>query len=82
MSMTLNAVSKLTEDDARAMFERIRWPNGPMCPHCLRSKPKQNFTKLAGKKHRAGLYKCNDCDGQFTATVGTSRRFVAAMVGG
>jgi transposase-like protein len=67
MSMTLNDVSKLTEDQARETFERIRWPNGPECPHCGST----IATKLQGNAHRIGLYKCNGCEGQFTATVNT-----------
>ena len=30
-----------------------------------------NSTKLEGKAHRPGLYKCSDCRKQFTVTVGT-----------
>lgn len=67
MSLTLSSVSKLTEDEARGAFERIRWPNGPICPHCGSDKA----TKLQGKVHRAGLYKCQSCAQQYTATVNT-----------
>lgn len=65
--MTLNQVSKLTEDQSRETFERIRWPNGPVCPHC----GSVEATKLQGKVHRPGLYDCHDCEGQFTATINT-----------
>jgi transposase-like protein len=65
--MNLTQVSKLTEEEARATLERIRWPNGPVCPHC----GSVEATKLEGKAHRAGLYKCRGCEGQFTATVNT-----------
>jgi transposase-like protein len=67
MSLTLTNVSKLTEEQARETFERIRWPNGPVCPHC----GSIEATKLEGKAHRAGLYKCKGCAEQFTATVNT-----------
>jgi transposase-like protein len=67
MALTLNDVSKLTEDEARDAFERIRWPNGPVCPHCGSA----IATKLQGTAHRAGLYKCNGCEGQYTATINT-----------
>src|ERR1700719_1580114 len=67
MSLTLTDVSKLTEDQARETFERIRWPNGPVCPHC----GSVEATKLQGKAHRPGLYWCQGCEGQFTATVNT-----------
>jgi transposase-like protein len=58
--MNLSEVSKLTEEEARDLFERIRWPNGT-----------EHIRKLEGKAHRVGVYKCNDCGEQFTATVGT-----------
>jgi transposase-like protein len=67
MSLTLTDVSKLSEEQARDTFERIRWPYGPVCPHC----GSVEATKLEGKAHRAGLYKCKGCAEQFTATVNT-----------
>ena len=58
-----------TDDDkAREHLEAIRWPNGPVCPHCGGV---EQIKPLTGKGVRAGLYYCNDCEGQFTATVGT-----------
>jgi transposase-like protein len=68
--MTLNEVSKLTEDEARATLERIMWRNGVVCPHC---KTVGNSSRLAGKKHRVGAFQCNNaaCREQFTVTVGT-----------
>src|SRR5215204_2378526 len=65
--MNLSDVSKLTEEQARETFERIRWPFGVTCPHC----GSVAATKLDGKAHRVGLYKCHGCDGQFTSTIGT-----------
>lgn len=56
------------EDAARAHFEKLRWPDGPVCPHCGSV---DNATALKGKSHRAGLYKCHDCQKPFTATIGT-----------
>lgn len=67
MGLNLTDVSKLTEDQARETFEHIRWPNGPVCPHC----GSVEATKLQGKAHRVGLYKCQGCDAQFTATINT-----------
>lgn len=66
--MKFQEISRLSEKQARETLERIRWPNGPVCPHCG---VVEKATKLQGKKHRPGLYKCNDCGEQFTATVGT-----------
>jgi len=49
-------------------FEAIRWPNGPVCPHC----GVINSAHLViGKTARPGLYRCLECAKQFTATVGT-----------
>lgn len=64
------------EVKARALLESIRWPNGPVCPHCRNDgKEKPNY-KLAfdpeAKGHgRKGLWKCGACREQFTVTVGT-----------
>jgi transposase-like protein len=52
---------------ARKHLEALRWPDGPVCPHCGSFKA----TRLEGKKHRDGLIQCNDCREQFTVTVGT-----------
>jgi transposase-like protein len=56
------------EDAARVHFERIRWPEGRVCPHCGTM---DNSTLLKGKSTRPGLYKCKDCRKPFTATMGT-----------
>ena len=66
--MNLSDVSKLSEKEARATLERIRWPNGPVCAHCGAT---DWNTKFRGKAHRAGLYKCGDCGEQFPVTIGT-----------
>ena len=66
--MTLAQVGRLTEEEARQYLESIRWPDGPICPHCGCY---GNSYKLNGKAHRPGLYKCGDCRQQFTVTVGT-----------
>lgn len=68
MSMTFAEASALTEDEARAYLEAIRWPEGPICPHCGCF---ERIGKLEGEAHREGLYKCYDCRSQFTVTVGT-----------
>lgn len=59
-------------DKAREHLEAIQWPHGPICPHCGNS-AQDRIAKVEGKKHshRAGLYYCNECKGQFTVTVGT-----------
>lgn len=61
-----------SEDAARGFMERIRWPNGPVCPHCgsieaYRLEPKEGSTSPV----RKGVFKCKACRRQFTITVGT-----------
>jgi transposase-like protein len=56
------------EETARRHFEALRWPDGPICPHCGSV---GNATEMKGQSTRAGVYKCKDCRKQFTATVGT-----------
>jgi transposase-like protein len=56
------------EDKAREFLEAIRWPDGPVCPHCGVI---GNAYKLQGKSTRPGLYKCGGCRKPFTVTVGT-----------
>jgi transposase-like protein len=59
------------ENAAREALEQVRWPNGPVCPHCGTIGPR--IAKVEGTKrsHRPGLHYCNECTGQFTVTVGT-----------
>lgn len=66
--MKFQAISMLSEVKARETLERIRWPNGPVCAHCGGI---DRIRKFGGKSHRVGVYKCNDCGGQFTVTVNT-----------
>ncbi len=58
-------------DEARRYLESIRWPDGPVCPHCGGVGRIYPIEANADKKIREGLYQCNDCNKQFTVTVGT-----------
>ena len=62
-----------TEEAAREYFEKLRWPNGPVCPHCGNASQERIYrvTPNPEKKIRAGLYKCAECLNGFTVTVGT-----------
>ncbi len=62
-----------TEEAARDYFEKLRWPNGPVCPHCGNADQARVYkvTPNPVKKIRAGLYKCAECLQGFTVTVGT-----------
>jgi transposase-like protein len=62
------------EDKAREFIEKLRWPDGPVCPKCgeinnayrLEPKPSKKGTHV-----RKGVWKCGGCREQFTVTVGT-----------
>ncbi|MFZ0278880.1 MAG: IS1595 family transposase [Candidatus Sulfotelmatobacter sp.] len=62
------------EDKAREFLEKLRWPDGVVCPHCgvigdaykLEPKPSKKDTHV-----RKGVWKCGGCREQFTVTVGT-----------
>ena len=68
--MTCDLTAKFFNDEtaARIHFEALRWPNGPICPHCGTL---GEATELKGKSTRPGLYKCRACRKTFTATMGT-----------
>ena len=55
-------------EKARDYLENLRWPEGPVCPHCGSIGA---HYELHGKAHRPGVWKCKDCREQFTVTVGT-----------
>src|SRR5437764_14622132 len=56
------------EDAAREHLEKLRWPDGPECPHC--GIINEAF-RLKGASVRKGLWKCSACRQPFTATIGT-----------
>lgn len=62
----LTAPYFLDKDKARERLESLRWPDGPICPHC-------GSIKAWPIKTRDGLYKCAEyqCRKQYTVTVGT-----------
>lgn len=60
--------AKFTDPLAAADYlESIRWPDGPVCPHC--GEAERQAYKLPSKTRR--LWKCAACRKQFTVTVGT-----------
>lgn len=72
MATGINLTDAIFHDDdaARAHLESIRWPNGPVCPHCGNS-DQATIHRLEGKSHRPGLFQCNQCREHFTVTVGS-----------
>lgn len=69
----LNVFKLNDEDEAREMLERIRWPNGTVCPHCgiVGESYRLNGKKDSKKPVRKGVWKCKGCRKQFTVMVGT-----------
>jgi transposase-like protein len=66
----MDFTAKRFNDDtaARDHLEALRWPNGPVCPHCGGA---DRQSRLEGKAHRPGLLFCGHCRQQYTVTVGT-----------
>ena len=50
-----------TAEACREHLESVRWPNGPVCPHC-------GAGPVGG---RPGFYRCHACEEQFSVTVDT-----------
>ena len=60
------------EDAARELLERMRWPNGPVCPRCKSTVAYRLTPRVESKRPvRKGVLKCKGCRKQFTVTVGT-----------
>ncbi|MGZ3274639.1 MAG: IS1595 family transposase [Caulobacteraceae bacterium] len=70
--MTADLTAKIfhDEDAARAHFQALRWPHGPVCPFCSSV---DNATEMKGATTRPGLFKCKakECRKPFSATMGT-----------
>ncbi len=73
MTLDLSDSTFTDEDKARTHFEGIRWPNGPICPHCGNADATRLYLIAANPaaKIREGLRECQDCHGQFTVMTGT-----------
>jgi transposase-like protein len=69
MAAILNQPHFQDAEKAREYLEALRWPNGPVCPHC--GALDKHLTLTGSKNYRPGLYKCGHCYQQFTVTVGT-----------
>jgi transposase-like protein len=70
MSAELQDPRFTDETAAREALEAIVWPKGPICPHCGNA-DQARIAALTTKSARPGLRYCDECKGQFTATVGT-----------
>jgi len=66
------------EEAAYLLVERMRWPNGPVCPHCgvggeaTYLAPKDGPRKTStGKVSHRRIWNCNACRQLFSVLVGT-----------
>lgn len=74
----LTALRFTDPDAAREHLEALRWPEGPICPHCgsLNAKRLPAQRGRPTKAHpegaiRSGVVQCNDCREQYSVTVRT-----------
>jgi len=68
-----NSRKCVDEEMARELLEKVRWPDGPICPHCVVVGGHYRVNPRKGSRSpvRPGVWKCRDCRKQFTVTVGT-----------
>jgi len=59
------------EDAAREYLEKVRWPDGPVCPHCGLINEASKVTPKPDSKSpvRKGVWYCRACEKQFTVTI-------------
>lgn len=78
--LTISTIAKRysDEDAAYEYIESLRWPNGPICPHCgvvdnaTYLAPKDGHrTTSTGKVSFRRVWQCNECRQQFSVLVGT-----------
>ena len=55
------------EEEARGWIEKLRWPEGPCCPHCGSGNVQCNI------RHQSQTHRCRECTNKpmFTMGVGT-----------
>ena len=70
-SLSLSTVLRWTDKQCHAYLEKVRWPDGPICPECGTSEHYRITRKTKTKNKVDSLYKCRACRRQFTVTVGT-----------
>jgi len=69
--MTLPDLNEMysTDTDCRGLLERLRWPEGVMCPRCKDTRVSRLKGVSRGKEY--ARYECVGCEYQFTVTSGT-----------
>lgn len=78
--LNTSTIAKLHSNEAAAwaLMERLRWPNGPVCPHCgvvgtayFLTPQSGSRTTRTGKVSYRRVWKCADCREPFSVLVGT-----------
>lgn len=77
-AINLSTLAKHFSDETAAweLVEKMRWPNGPVCPHCGETNNayfinrKNNATRTGQVSYRR-LWKCASCKRQFSVLVGS-----------
>lgn len=59
-----------THDHAATHLERVRWPEGPICPYCGSAKASAK-NEAAGKTLAARRWQCQACKKSYSVTVNT-----------
>jgi transposase-like protein len=61
------------EEAARQWLEALRWPDGPVCPHCGTKGHAYEAPQKGKRKDRPGRYRCGNptCRKDFSVTIGT-----------
>src|SRR5712692_1471826 len=65
-TLSLSAVARMSDEEARATFQRIRWSDNGSEPYC----PKCGCLKVRTLATRP-VWKCSGCSHQFSVTPGT-----------
>lgn len=80
LTLNLSTIGKYFSDEEAAyeLIEKLRWTQGPICPHCGSVNRSYFLTPINGyRKTRTGrttyrrVWKCADCRQQFSVLVGT-----------
>jgi transposase-like protein len=81
VKLNLREINKRVESEADAygLLEQLRWPDGPVCPHCGNTKayflkPSNGNSRATGPKKTMSqrrVWKCASCRKQFSVLTGT-----------
>ncbi len=81
MKLNLSEIRKRVDSEASAylLLEELRWPSGPVCPHCgnLKAyflKPANGVSRASGPNRKLSqrrVWKCAKCRKQFSVLTGT-----------